>query len=149
MRHTCLAVLFSLCFCAAVEGQASPTFRQFSYHAGRRYESKVTTGMLENSPEWAEGQDNPPLPARRAVEVASAQLSKLLPDGAKWGLQRIHLQPIGAKWIYVVEFLEPLPEKPGVDFRRDYFAIVVLMNGEAVEPKARAGGTLNNAAQVQ
>jgi hypothetical protein len=142
-------ILASLFLSAAARAQSSAVFRQFSYHEGKRYESKVTTETLEASPDWTDGQDNPPLPARRAVELASAQLSKAVPDASKWGLQRILLQPIGAKWVYVVEFLAPLPEpKDGQALLsiggRDTFSIIVLMSGEAVEPTARSGDIQNN-----
>jgi hypothetical protein len=145
MWQTCLMILASLCLSAAARAQSSVVFRQFSYHEGKRYESKVTTETLEGSPVWTDGQENPPLPARRAVEIASAQLSKIVPDASKWGLQRILLQPIGAKWVYVVEFLESPPaDNLPPDGRRDTFSVVVLMSGEAVEPTLMSPHAQNN-----
>ena len=145
MRRVCFVILASLCLCASARAQSSGVFRQFSYREGRRYESKVTNETLEGSPVWADGQENPPLPARRAVEIASAQLSKIVPDGSKWGLQRILLQPVGSKWVYVVEFLEPPPaDNLPPDGRRDTLSVVVLMSGEAVEPTLMAPHAQNN-----
>ena len=87
MRRACLVILASLCLSAAARAQSPVIFLQFSYHEGKQYESKVTIETLESSPVWADGQENPPLPARRAVELASARLSKIVPDASKWGLQ--------------------------------------------------------------
>ena len=145
MCRACLVILASLCLSAAARAQSPVIFLQFSYHEGKQYESKVTIETLESSPVWADGQENPPLPARRAVELASAQLSKIVPDGSKWGLQRILLQPVGSKWVYVVEFLEPPPaDNLSPDGRRDTFSVVVLMSGEAVEPTLMAPHAQNN-----
>jgi len=144
MRRTCFVILVSLCMSAAARAQSSVVFRQFSYHEGKRYESKVTTETLESSPDWTDGQENPPLAARRAVELASAQLSKTVPDASKWGLQRILLQPVGAKWVYVLEFLEPPRDNLPLGGRRDTFSVVVLMSGVAIEPTLRAPDAQSN-----
>jgi hypothetical protein len=132
--RACLLITASLCLCAGARAQSSVVFRQFSYHEGKRYESKVTNRTLEATPDWTDAQENPPLPARRAVELASAQLSKSVGDASKWGLQRILLQPVGAKWVYVLEFLEAPRDDLPLDGRRGTFSVVVLMSGEAVEP---------------
>ena len=137
MRRACLVILASLCLSAAARAQSPVIFLQFSYHEGKQYESKVTIETLESSPVWTDGQENPPLAARRAVELASARLSKIVPDASKWGLQRILLQPVGAKWVYVVEFLEAPRDNLPLDGRRGTFSIVVLMSGEAVELTVR------------
>ena len=138
MRRACPVILASLCLSAAARAQSPVVFLQFSYHEGKQYESKVTIETLESSPVWTDGQENPPLAARRAVELASARLSKIVPDASKWGLQRILLQPVGAKWVYVLEFLEPPPAgNVPLDGRRETFSIVVLMSGDAVEPTIR------------
>ena len=138
MCRACLVILASLCLSAAARAQSPVIFLQFSYHEGKQYESKVTIETLESSPVWADGQENPPLAARRAVELASARLSKVVPDASKWGLQRILLQPVVAKWVYVVEFLEPPPANNlPLNGRRETFSIVVLMSGETVEPTVR------------
>src|SRR2546421_12766776 len=127
MRRVCFVILASLCLSAAARAQSGVTLHQFSYHDGKRYESEVTAETLESSPDWTDGQENPPLAARRAVELASAQLSKTVPDASKWGLQRILLQPVGAKWVYVLEFLEPPRDNLPLGGRRGTFSVVVLI----------------------
>jgi hypothetical protein len=99
------------------------------FHDGKQFEFTVTPAHLENSPEWPGEQDNPPLAARRALAIASDYLPKLVTNVEKWEARAIRLHPVREKWIYVVEFSE---RREGVQAA---FVIVVLMNGEVVEPK--------------
>lgn len=123
-------LLCSLCLVCAAQSPAS----FFSYHDGKRFEFEVTSEQLANSPSWAAEQDNPPLPARRAFEVASAYLRKLMPDAEKWQRGGLRLVPVREKWVYVVEFTEPPPGNMSTHLSTP-FGVVVLMSGEAVEAK--------------
>lgn len=123
-------LLCGLCVVCAAQSPAS----FFSYHDGKRFEFEVTSEQLANSPPWVEGQDNPPLPPRRAFEVASAYLRKLMPDAEKWQRRELRLVPVREKWVYVVEFTEPPPGNMAEHLSAP-FGVVVLMSGEALEAK--------------
>jgi hypothetical protein len=106
--------------------QTKATFS--SYHGGKRYDFEVTAEQLTNCPAWVEGQDNPPLPARRAIEIATNYLPKLFPDAEKWEMSGFSVIPVGEKWVYLVQFIEPAPENVSEHLTTE-FKIVVLMNG--------------------
>ena len=105
-------------------------------YAGKKYEFRVPGQDLQKTPAWPAGQDNPPLSPRRAIDAASRQLAALLPNGKDWRLYEVTLRQIENRWIYLVEFLEPLREGNGRQVSTG-FQIPVLMNGVAVAPTGR------------
>jgi len=104
-------------------------------YAGKKYEFRVSDQDLQQTPAWESGQENPPLSARRAIEIATNQLSALLPNGKDWRLHAVTLRPIENRWVYLVEFLEPLRADGPERQLSSGFQIVVLMNGAAVAPR--------------
>src|SRR5215831_6397878 len=98
-----------------------------------RYEYHITDQDLQATPPWPANEDNPPLSPRSAIDIASKQLAALLPDGKDWRLYEVTLRPIEDRWVYLVQFLEPL--RPVDQQLSTGFQIVVLMNGVAVTPK--------------
>ena len=104
-------------------------------YGGRKYESRIPDADLQKTPAWAPGQENPPLSPRRAMDAATRQLSTLLPNGKDWRLYAVTLRPIENRWIYLVEFLEPLRGDAAGQQLSAGFQIVVLMNGIAVTPR--------------
>jgi len=100
-----------------------------------RYEYHITDQDLQATPAWPAGQDNPPLSARRAIDIATKQLATLLPDGKDWRLYEVTLRPIQDHWVYLVQFLEPLRGNGGGQQLSSGFEVVVLMNGVAVMPR--------------
>ena len=119
--------LHSLFFVAALlTAQAETTFTVD--YGGKKYEFRIAEADLQTTPAWAPGQENPPLSARRAIDVATKQLATLLPNAKDWRLSAVTLRAIGNRWIYVVEFFEDRPVALG-------FQVVVLMNGVPVMPR--------------
>ena len=104
-------------------------------YGGKKYEFHITDQDLQKTPSWPANQENPPVSARRAIDIASKYLATLLPNGKDWRLYQITLKPIGDRWIYLVEFLEPLRGDAGAQQLSSGFQIVVLMNGVAVVPR--------------
>jgi hypothetical protein len=100
---------------------------------GSKYEFHISDQDLQATPTWLPNQDNPPLSARRAIDIATNQLVSLLPDGKDWRLYEVTLRPIDNRWVYLVQFLEPLRSAGGQQLSSG-FEIVVLMNGVAVMP---------------
>ena len=105
-------------------------------YGGKTYDFRVTDAELQKTPAWPPTQENPPLSARRAIDIASKQLAALLPNAKDWKLQEVRLQAIDNRWVYLVGFVEPLrPNVPDQVTRG--FQIVVLMNGVAVMPQVK------------
>lgn len=125
-----LSLLFLVCsLCAVASAQEAYVATFFGFHDGKQFAFTITPEHLKNSPEWLDGQEHPPLSARRALLLATAYLPKLAPHAEKLKMHEIRLRQVRDKWVYVVEFSE---RKEGV---KSGFVIVVLMNGEVVEPK--------------
>ena len=124
-----LFLLFLLgCLCTVANAQ-NYAAKFISYHDGKQFEFTVTLKQLENCPEWLAEQEHPPLSARRALTLASDYLPKLVTNAENWKAGEIRLRPAHDKWVYVVEFAE---HKEGI---KTPLGIVVLMNGEVVEPR--------------
>lgn len=139
MTHLVALLFFSLS-AAAPQPPATSTggemvARWASYARGERWVSILLRSDLERSPEWVESEETPPLSPRRAVEVARAQMAKVVPDAVAWPLHSIRLLPVGGprRWVYIVSFSVPPPTTVG-GLAGSPFEIVVLMNGEAVPP---------------
>ena len=127
MKQALLLVCILFNFGFTDKSQTIATFS--SYHGGKRYEFEVTAEQLANCPAWLEGEDNPSLPARRAIEIATNYLSKLFPDAEKWEMDGFSVLPVREKWVYRVQFIESPPEH-APEHLTSGFSIVVLMNGE-------------------
>jgi hypothetical protein len=104
-------------------------------YGGKKYEFRINDEDLQKTPAWSPGQENPPLSARSAIEIARKQLATLLPNGKDWRLYAVTLRPIEDRWIYLVEFLEPLRGDGGGQQVSSGFQLVVLMNGVAITPR--------------
>jgi hypothetical protein len=104
-------------------------------YGGKKYEFHITDQDLQKTPAWAANQENPPLSARGAIDIATKQLAALLPNGKDWRLYSVTLRPIENRWIYLVEFLEPLRGDNAGQQLSSAFQLVVLMNGVAITPK--------------
>ena len=121
-------IMISMAFLAA---QLETTFTV--EYAGKKYEFHVSDQDFQKTPAWAPGQENPPLSVRRAIDIATRQIATILPNGKDWRLYEVTLRPVENRWVYLVQFLEPLR---GADRQLSAgFQVVVLMNGQAVTPK--------------
>ena len=132
MKKIVLLTMLVMSLCVMCKAQTSATFT--SHHGDKRYQFKVTQEMLDRTPAWSEGEEYPPLSPGRAFQIASGRLSKLFPDAEKWRKRRIILHAVGDKWVYEIDFIEPLPDGLSVGSIGS-FSVVVLMNGETIEPK--------------
>ena len=127
-------LLHSLLLVAAMlAAQVETTFTV--EYGGKKYEFRIPYQDLQNTPAWPAGQENPPLSARRAIDIASKQLAVLLPNGKDWRLYEVTLRSVENRWVYLVGFLEPLRGDGAGRQLSSGFQIVVLMNGVAVMPR--------------
>jgi hypothetical protein len=103
-----------------------------SYYGGHRYEFDVSCRRLDATPIWKSGQLNPPLSARKAVEIARAQQERLAPKKLPWQVSDVVLLPTCSTghWVYEVRLLPP-DVFDGINIG---FQIPVLMTGETIEP---------------
>ena len=124
-----LQSLLLTAFLAAAQVETTFTVQ----YGGKTYDFRITDADLQKTPAWAATQENPPLSARRAIDIASKQLAALLPNAKDWKLQDVRLQAIDNRWVYLVGFVEPLRPNVADQVTRG-FQIVVLMSGVAVMP---------------
>lgn len=126
--------LQSFCLVAALlTAQVETTFTV--EYGGKKYEFRISQQDLQKTPVWAPDQDNPPLSARSAIDIAKKEIATLLPNGKDWRLYEVTLRPVDDHWLYLVQFLEPLRTDGGGQPLSNGFQVVVLMNGVAVLPR--------------
>jgi hypothetical protein len=106
-----------------------------SYFQDKRYDFEFSCDVLSTTPAWQNESDEPPLPPRAAVRVATTQLAALMQNAERWRLSQISLRSACDRphWFYVVTFAPP-PNRPDGGAYSP-FELVVLMNGQAVEPR--------------
>jgi hypothetical protein len=115
----------------------------FSYVGEQQWVFPIHRSDLEQAPRWLETVDEPPLAPTRAILTAREVLERWMSNGFDWRLGQVKLMSVSKPewWIYVIEFLEPLPApKPYPtlgSFMPASMSIPVLMNGHSVEPTRR------------
>lgn len=135
MRPHRFITQLSLCVFLATNLPAGETGFS-SYAIGRKFDVSFSE-EIEQTPKWKEDAQDPPVSARRALELAEARKSELVRDecGLVWGLRSLELAPEGDDWYWLAAF-EAHPEKAGpLDFAPDLL-VVVLMDGTVPRHKA-------------
>ena len=97
------------------------------------YATIVTSEVLANTPIWSNDDDNPPLSAKRAREIATRKMAVMTKglEHFNWRLTSLSLERIGDGWFWLVTYTSP----PTDTARALPIRIVVLMDGSVVEPK--------------
>jgi hypothetical protein len=89
-------------------------------------------------PIWRRSDENPALPARRALQLARAHLAELVSDSKAWTLDTLSLQEVEqGHWVYLAAF-HLFPKDSSFFGQPPPMTIPVLMSGEAVTPKVTA-----------
>ena len=76
--------------------------------------------------------NEPPLAPRKAEQIARKKLAEFFPDGRRWRIESITLQPFGGvigqekQWIYILRFMERDIVSAGLP---ESMEIPVLMSG--------------------
>jgi hypothetical protein len=111
--------------------------RDTNYVGENRYDFTVTTEEMTKSPVWGEQDENPPLSARRAMQIARKRLDELIPDAKDWKFEDLSMYEWkDGHWLDLIEFEDIGPpgethyNGPSITMR-----IPVLMNGVAIQPK--------------
>lgn len=132
----------SLIFCAAVcVGTCVLAYDHVSYSFGKVVESRITQAAISRAPKWKDTEENPPISARRALEVAKKERDRidlLLKYDRKvwsWKLEAISLKPFeGGGWYWLIQFEQTGPDiAGGVPFLH----IPVLMDGRPAVSEVR------------
>jgi hypothetical protein len=105
-----------------------------SYHfAGRDYFCFVTESNFFGGPLWQPDKGEPPLSARRAVEIAQQHAKALVPKSDSFKPQEIALKTFIDMWFYVVQLAPSNWRAPGTGRPMGPIKIVVLMDGTVAE----------------
>lgn len=129
MQRTAMLLLLIGGVCGTALCQYSAEFS--SYHLDKRYDFRITTEQLSNTPAWLEGEPGPPLSPGPAREIARENLHKFFEDADQWRVSEITLVPVAQRWVYLVGFTEP-PPKNSLSHLSSPFKIVVMMDGVVV-----------------
>jgi hypothetical protein len=127
------ALIIIIFFAFAIHARAGESYSITSNVQSKEYKCEIAREQLLKTPVWSPKADFPPLSPRKAEEAATARFRKLLKDTKGWRCSDITLDhPFEDEhWIYIVLFA---PSEPhiGAD---DSLQIIVLMDGNVVEPK--------------
>jgi hypothetical protein len=99
------------------------------------YETVITDHMLQDTPQWPDADDNPPVSARKAIALSAAVVQRLVktPDDWQLRLDGLTLSQSGNRWYWRAQY-EWFPRGGGLSGLPPHFDVIVLMNGKAVEP---------------
>jgi hypothetical protein len=111
---------------------------------GKEYKVTVTTEDWKRTPEWKKDQENPPVSARKALDLATAMKDSFVdtisdspsydPD-FKWDFDSLRLKQYENKfWYWEVVFMARR-NAPSTGFP-SHICFVVLMDGTAPKPVA-------------
>lgn len=106
------------------------------------YGVTVTDTTLKKSPSWKDDVDEPPLPARKAIELADEAKNALVKDTKQWawrleslGLRRRIPRSGPEKWYWLARYETQLLDG-GLGGRPFDLYVVVLMDGTVLSPVA-------------
>src|SRR5437867_2313981 len=83
-----LVALFSVC-----TAQAADENVWMCIYGGVGYHFTATPEVIAKLPDWAMDVDEPPLAPRKAERIARKKLAELFPDGRRWRIESVTLQP--------------------------------------------------------
>ena len=100
---------------------------------GYRYISSVAPTVIEATPSWTSEMPNPPLSARKALQIAKAFFPKLVDTPREWEFDSLSLRrDSDDKWYYLVTFADA---QHWGNLPLDRIKVVVLMNEKVVISK--------------
>ncbi len=115
-----------------------------SFTSSKRYTVTIRKTALENSPVWQEDADNPPLSARKAMQLADKTMEPLV-GADNFTLQSAQLVRADrfnsdhkGKWYWLLHYGPATSDPTGS--RLDHLRLVVLMDGTVVAPSVAERG---------
>ena len=102
---------------------------------GWQYAHRITEDAIAKSPRWCKSADNPPLSARKALQLADAHTDKTIKpnDKLRRELQSLSLIPVGERWAWRATY-NWFPKVGGFGGEPHNFIVVVLMDGSVIVP---------------
>jgi len=110
-----------------------------SYAFDKVYIVDITREALDKSPAWENDADNPPVAARKAIQLADAMKNLLVKDTAdhKWKLSFASLMPAGGnKWYWQIGYEAEFQGGAATGIPHHLY-LAVLMDGTVVGPEVR------------
>ena len=103
-----------------------------------RYESVVTSRMLDAAPTWKPENANPPVAARAAIRAADDMIRNAIAVDSELRLvlkevSLTHLED--DKWVWIVHYEGRTTNGGGSTGIQPFVELVVLMDGKAIKPK--------------
>jgi hypothetical protein len=127
--------LIALLFAAMCSGQASDRSESRHSYACNEYQNVIIADRaLLKAPKWLARDSNPPLAARKAIDLANTLKATLVSDtdGYRWKLQTASLIPCQEdRWIWFVSYMA-FPPGGGTGTLPE-LKLVVLMDGTAMQ----------------
>jgi len=141
VRLGLIGVLASVAVSPALAGGAE--YVRYSYFFGKRAALKLDYHEIRKTPEWDMESPNPPISAKRAVELANPIKMRVLTDTADfhWELESVSLRPLDPTdpdnelnkncwyWLVTYEAYPLLFSGP-----QPKFEVAVLLDGSVVRP---------------
>jgi len=110
-----------------------------SYAEGKSFYVEISDEDLLKSPPWKSDAENPPISARRAIDLATQQQKMLVKDskGRKWRFVTADLYPDSSvdRWYWEVTFA--IDTRPEDLSPQENLRVVVLMDGKVLKPVVR------------
>ena len=137
MKH--LMVIIIAVFIILLSEPCYAQITRCSYAFSKQYCFTITANMLKVSPVWSEDADNPPLPARKAIRLATKLKNELVKDTEKfkWKLESCSLeQAETSKWYwFITYFARYQGSSTGIPH---HLQVIVLMDGTVIRPMVKA-----------
>lgn len=135
MKTMLLTIVFAIFISNTASGENELIYRSFFNYNGIKYESLLTTSLLQEAPLWESNSKPPPLAPEQAMKIALDYVSIKFFDEKYWGLDKISLvsRNKDKRWIYIIE-ITPLPARWMASVAIYPVKIIVLMNGKVIEP---------------
>ncbi len=97
--------------------------------------AEITNDTLAKSPAWEANSENPPISARRAIDLAGKVKDALVrdTDDWEWHLESATLRKHVVKWFWIVTYRASI-KHGGLAGGAPYLELPVLMDGQAIRP---------------
>jgi hypothetical protein len=99
---------------------------------------------LLSTPEWTEGEANPPLDARNAIKLSATELLQYVEHPKAWEIRKVFLERYGRgnSWFYRIVWMKVRTDDgdhplAGASMGEE-FRIIVLMDGSVLHYKTEA-----------
>jgi hypothetical protein len=133
-------LLFAVLLTLSSRGIAAQTTDYiYSHTEDDELYAAIRNETLANSPAWEGNAENPPISAKRAIQLASAIKESLVRDTEdwEWRLESAALKTHGDKWYWLIRY--QAHSKTGAAATRSdpHLVLPVLMDGSAIKPRSR------------